>query len=111
MVLNLYVKPDKPVVSYLTALTGVTAEHVQQWGRPLAEQVRARLQRRAAQAEELGARAALQQCGTSGLQRVQGCGCWVSTRAVVGRLLATGRGRVTWGPGTKGHRRHGQAAV
>lgn len=39
VVLNLYVKPDKPVVSYLTALTGITAEVVASYGRPLAEQV------------------------------------------------------------------------
>jgi hypothetical protein len=39
VVLNLYVRPEKPVVSYLTALTGLTAGVVQQHGRPLAEQV------------------------------------------------------------------------
>lgn len=39
VILNLYVKPDKPVVSYLTALTGLTREVVEQYGRPLEEQV------------------------------------------------------------------------
>jgi len=33
------VKPDKPVVSYLTALTGLTQESVERYGRPLAEQI------------------------------------------------------------------------
>jgi RNA exonuclease 4 len=35
VVLNIYVKPDKPVVSYLTALTGLTAELVEQEGVPV----------------------------------------------------------------------------
>jgi hypothetical protein len=39
VVLNLYVKPEKPVVSYLTALTGITRDVVEQYGRPLDEQV------------------------------------------------------------------------
>ncbi|KAI8466778.1 MAG: ribonuclease H-like domain-containing protein [Monoraphidium minutum] len=39
VVLNLYVRPDRPVVSYLTALTGLTADMVENYGRPLAEQV------------------------------------------------------------------------
>ena len=39
VVLNLYVKPDKPVASYLTALTGITRDVVDAHGRPLADQV------------------------------------------------------------------------
>ncbi|GBF98549.1 small RNA degrading nuclease [Raphidocelis subcapitata] len=39
LVLNLYVRPEQPVVSYLTALTGLTQEVVEQYGRPLAEQI------------------------------------------------------------------------
>jgi RNA exonuclease 4 len=39
VILNLYVLPEAPVVSYLTALTGLTAEVVQTHGRPLAEQL------------------------------------------------------------------------
>ena len=35
--LNLYVRPEKPVVSYLTPLTGLTAEHLDAHGVPLAE--------------------------------------------------------------------------
>lgn len=36
-VLNLIVKPDKPVLSYLTPLTGLTKEQVEQYGMPEAE--------------------------------------------------------------------------
>lgn len=34
---NAYVKPDKPVVSYLTPLTGLTAEVLERHGVPLAQ--------------------------------------------------------------------------
>lgn len=37
VLLNLYVKPAKPVVSYLTALTGLTAELIEQRGTSLDE--------------------------------------------------------------------------
>jgi hypothetical protein len=40
VVLNLYVKPEAAVVSYLTDLTGITRDLVERFGRPLAEQVR-----------------------------------------------------------------------
>jgi len=40
-ILNLYVKPDKPVVSYLTPLTGITKELLEQYGIPLEEAVKA----------------------------------------------------------------------
>lgn len=39
VILDLLVKPDKPVVSYLTALTGLTAEAVESKGLPLAAAV------------------------------------------------------------------------
>lgn len=39
VIANLYVKPEQPVVSYLTALTGVTAAHVQQQGLPLEQAI------------------------------------------------------------------------
>jgi DNA polymerase III epsilon subunit-like protein len=39
VLLNVYVKPDRPVVSYLTALTGLTAELVEEQGVPLADAV------------------------------------------------------------------------
>lgn len=37
VLLNLYVKPEKPVVSYLSPLTGLTSEVLEQHGRPLSE--------------------------------------------------------------------------
>lgn len=39
VLLNVYVKPDTPVVSYLTALTGLTKEIIDQHGIPLADAV------------------------------------------------------------------------
>ncbi|PNW81053.1 hypothetical protein CHLRE_07g340750v5 [Chlamydomonas reinhardtii] len=39
VLLNAYVKPDKPVVSYLTPLTGLTAEVLERHGVPLAQAV------------------------------------------------------------------------
>lgn len=39
VILNLYVKPDLPVVSYLPALTGLSADLVQRQGIPLAQAV------------------------------------------------------------------------
>lgn len=39
VIVDLLVKPDKPVVSYLTALTGLTAEAVESKGLPLAAAV------------------------------------------------------------------------
>ncbi|KAF5825546.1 hypothetical protein DUNSADRAFT_8837 [Dunaliella salina] len=39
-ILNLYVKPDKPVVSHLTPLTGITKELLEQYGIPLEEAVK-----------------------------------------------------------------------
>lgn len=39
VVLNIYVKPPTPVFAYLTALTGVTKEHVENEGISLAEAV------------------------------------------------------------------------
>lgn len=35
VILNLYVKPVKAVISYLTALTGLTSELIEQHGQPL----------------------------------------------------------------------------
>ena len=40
VVLNLYVKPSVPVVSYLTALTGLTQATLDMYGRPLEESLR-----------------------------------------------------------------------
>jgi RNA exonuclease 4 len=40
VILNVYVKPDKPVVSYLSALTGLTKELIDQHGVPLAEGIK-----------------------------------------------------------------------
>ena len=37
--LNLYVKPDVPVASYLSPLTGLTAEHLETHGVPLAQAI------------------------------------------------------------------------
>jgi DNA polymerase III epsilon subunit-like protein len=37
VILNLYVKPPVPVVSYLSALTGLTKETLDQYGMPLEE--------------------------------------------------------------------------
>lgn len=39
-VLDLYVKPSVPVVSYLTALTGLTEATLEMYGRPLEESLR-----------------------------------------------------------------------
>jgi RNA exonuclease 4 len=36
-VCNLFIKVDVPVVSYLTALTGITKELMDQYGQPLAD--------------------------------------------------------------------------
>ena len=34
---NIYIKPDVPVVSYLTPLTGITKEMIDQYGSPIAD--------------------------------------------------------------------------